>query len=61
MKHNRAAYSLKEFGALFGKSHTWTYRLTYQGKLKTIDGYGKKLVPASEVDRILNTAKDRDE
>tara|TARA_A100001515_G_scaffold21378_1_gene16208 strand:+ start:386 stop:571 length:186 start_codon:yes stop_codon:yes gene_type:complete len=61
MKHNRAAYSFKEFGELFGKSHTWTYRLSYAGKLKTIDGYGKRLVPASEVDRILNTAKDRDD
>ena len=58
---SRQAYSLKEFGELFGKSHTWSYRLTYAGKLKTIDGYGKKLVPASEVERILNTAKDRDE
>lgn len=57
----RQAYSLKEFGELFGKSHTWSYRLTYAGKLKTIDGYGKKMVPASEVERILNTAKDRDE
>jgi hypothetical protein len=58
---SRQAYSLKEFGELFGKSHTWSYRLTYAGKLKTIDGFGKKLVPASEVERILNTAKDRDE
>jgi hypothetical protein len=61
MKHQRAAYSFKEFGQLFGKSHTWTYRLNYQGKLKTIDGYGKKLVPASEVDRILKNAKGRDD
>ena len=58
---SRQAYSLKEFGELFGKSNTWSYRLTYAGKLKTIDGYGKKMVPASEVERILNTAKDRDE
>jgi len=58
---SRQAYSLKEFGELFGKSHTWSYRLTYAGKLKTIDGFGKKMVPASEVERILNTAKDRDE
>ena len=61
MKHNRAAYSFREFGELFGKSHTWTYRLNYQNKIKTINGYGKKLVPASEVDRIINSAKDRDE
>ena len=58
---DRAAYNFKEFAELFGKSKTWTYRLTYEGKIKTIDGYGKKMVTASEVDRIINSAKDRDE
>lgn len=59
-KHTRAAYSFADFADFFGKSQTWTYRLYYKGKIKVIDGYGCRMIPASEVDKILSEAKDRD-
>jgi hypothetical protein len=52
----RAAHSFKEFAAIFGKATGWTYRLEYAGKLKVIRGLGAKLVPHSEVDRLLSEA-----
>ena len=49
----RVTFSPGEFAALFGKSQTWGYRQIYAGKVKTITEYGRILIPASEVDRIL--------
>jgi hypothetical protein len=52
----RVALSPKEFAALFGKSQTWGYRQIYAGKVKTITEYGRILIPAAEVERILGEA-----
>jgi hypothetical protein len=52
----RVTFSPGEFAALFGKSQTWGYRQIYAGKVKTITEYGRILIPAKEVDRILGTA-----
>ena len=52
----RVTFSPGEFATLFGKSQTWGYRQIYAGKVKTITEYGRILIPASEVDRILGTA-----
>ena len=52
----RVTFSPGEFAALFGKSQTWGYRQIYADKVKTITEYGRILIPASEVDRILGTA-----
>ena len=54
--NRRVTFSPGEFAALFGKSQTWGYRQIYAGKVKTITEYGRILIPASEVDRILGTA-----
>lgn len=53
---NRVAFSPGEFAALFGKSQTWGYRQIYAGKVKPVTEYGRLLIPAAEVDRILGTA-----
>jgi hypothetical protein len=53
---NRVGFSPREFAAAFGKSVTWTYRLIYQGKLRVVTDFGRMVVPASEVDRILSNA-----
>lgn len=53
---DRAAFSPGEFAALFGKSQTWGYRQIYAGKVKPVTEYGRLLIPAAEVDRILATA-----
>ena len=52
----RVAFSPGEFAALFGKSQTWGYRQIYAGKVKTITEHGRILIPAKEVERILESA-----
>lgn len=49
----RVAYTFAEFAALFGRERTWVYRLADKNKVRVIRGYGKALIPASEVERIL--------
>lgn len=50
----RVTFTFEEFARKFGKNRTWTYRLAAKGKLRVIEGYGQKMVPASEVTRILS-------
>lgn len=50
----RRAYSLQETAAFFGKDRTWAYRQVKAGRINVITGYGAMLVPASEIERILN-------
>ena len=52
----RVAFSPGEFAQLFGKSQTWGYRQIYAGKVKAITEHGRTLIPAAEVDAILQTA-----
>ena len=52
----RVTFSPGEFAAMFGKSQTWGYRQLYAGKVKSITEYGRILIPASEVARILAEA-----
>ena len=56
-KKSRAAYTPKEFAALFGREKTWTYRQIYYGRLKSIKGHGGQLIPASEAERIVSEAE----
>lgn len=52
----RAAYSPKEFAELFGKSQTWGYRQIYAGKVQAITEFGRILIPANEVELVLEKA-----
>ena len=52
----RVAYSPKEFAELFGKSQTWGYRQIYAGKVTAITEFGRTLIPAKEVERVLESA-----
>lgn len=52
----RVAFTPGEFAALFGKSQTWGYRQIYAGKVKVITEYGRTLIAAAEVDRLLASA-----
>lgn len=52
----RVAYSPAEFAKLFGKSQTWGYRQIYAGKVNAITEHGRILIPAKEVERILESA-----
>lgn len=51
----RAAYSLAEFAKMFGKHRAWAYRMAKEGKVKTVDSLGNKLVSVAEVERILSS------
>jgi hypothetical protein len=53
-KVERAAYSLEEFSQMLGHNRAWGYRMAKDDRIRVIRGYGKALVPASELERILN-------
>lgn len=53
---SRVAYSPGEFAKMFGKSQTWGYRQIYAGKVNAITEHGRLLIPAKEVERILESA-----
>jgi Helix-turn-helix domain len=53
----RMVYSPGEFAALFGKHQTWGYRQLYRGTIKAITQCGRIMIPRSEVDRLLSSAK----
>lgn len=57
---DRAAYSPAQFAAACGKSATWTYRLLYAGKLKAVTKFGRLLIPATEMNRLMATAEPYD-
>jgi hypothetical protein len=52
----RAAYSPKEFAASCGRHPSWAYRLLYGGKVKALTDFGRILIPASELERVLSCA-----
>jgi hypothetical protein len=57
---HRAAYSPKEFAASCGRHPSWAYRLLYGGKIRAISELGRLLIPASELQRVLNLAQPYD-
>ena len=52
------AYSPVKFAALFGHEQSWAYRLIYAGKVKVITEFGRMMIPATEVERILESARE---
>ena len=42
-----------EFAATLGRRTTWVYRQISEGKIRVISKSGRKLIPRSEVDRLL--------
>jgi hypothetical protein len=55
-KDNRAAMTPAEFGALYGKSPTWSYRLIYDGTIRVIKPNGRIMIPVGEIERLNGTA-----
>jgi hypothetical protein len=53
----RAGFSPSEFAQQFGKEKVWAYRQIYAGRLKCIKGFGRTIIPRTELDRILSEAK----
>ena len=55
--NKRCVYSLPEFAEMMGRHRSWAYRQVSEGRIKVITGFGKAMIPAAEVDRILNLSK----
>ena len=53
----KPAYTVSEFADLFGRHKSWAYRLIYAGQIHVISEFGLMMVPASEVGRIIGTAR----
>lgn len=58
VKDKPIAYSPAKFAELFNHEQTWAYRLIYAGKVKVITEFGNKMIPASELERILSSARE---
>ena len=57
---SRAAYSPAEFAATCGRHASWAYRLLYGGKIRAVTELGRILIPAAELERVLNSAQPYD-
>jgi len=53
----RRAFSPREFAIQCGRHQSWAYRLLYSGKIRAVTDLGRVLIPASELDRVLDSAK----
>ena len=51
------AHSIKKTGELINLSRTSVYKLIADGTLRTIKLRNRRLVPATEINRILNPEK----
>jgi hypothetical protein len=56
-KTARKAHTPAEFAAVFGRHPSWAYRLLYAQKINAVTDFGRILIPASEVQRVLGSAK----
>lgn len=54
---SRAAFSPREFAAACGRHPSWAYRLLYAQKIRAVTDFGRILIPASELERVLGTAE----
>ena len=52
-KSDRLILTPAEFGALVGRSKTWTYRLIYAGVIHPLKSTPTLMIPRSEVERLL--------
>ena len=49
----RVSYSFAEFAAMVGRERTWVYRQVGKGNIRAITGYGRAMIPATEIERIF--------
>jgi hypothetical protein len=50
-------FSPNEFAALFGKQGVWAYRQIYAGRIRCVKGFGRTIIPRTELDRIFAEAR----
>jgi len=49
----RAAFSPRDFAALFGRNCSWAYRQIQAGRVRAVKTFGCMFIPRSEVERLL--------
>ncbi|MFO1128370.1 MAG: helix-turn-helix domain-containing protein [Rhodospirillales bacterium] len=49
----RRGYSIPEFGAVIGVGRTRLYEMIKSGELRTVKLGKRRIIPASEIDRLL--------
>ena len=53
---NRAGYSIREFSAAYGVCLQTTYNLINAGRIKSFKIGRRRIIPASEIDRLQDEA-----
>lgn len=53
LTNDRLILTPAEFGALFGRSKTWAYRMIYRGVVRPLKSTPSVMIPRSEVERLL--------
>lgn len=55
--NRKPAFTVAEFADLFGRHKSWAYRLIYANRIKVIESFGRMMIPASEVETVLDSAQ----
>ncbi len=58
---DRIAFSFEEVAQKFGSHRSWVYRQVKSGRLRTITGYGRLMISATEIERILSEKEEPNE
>ncbi len=56
----KRAYTLREVAAMVGRSYFTIHRAAVAGKLKTISGFGVRMVSDKELERFLGQTETRE-
>jgi excisionase family DNA binding protein len=54
---NRRAYTIVEAAKLLGVHKVSVYRRIYSGKIKVLSGFGRLMIPDSELQKFLGDVK----
>ena len=49
-------YTVAESAAQFGRHKSWAYRLISAKRIAVISGFGRMMIPKTEVEKILTSA-----
>jgi excisionase family DNA binding protein len=53
----RRAYTIAEAAALLGVHKVSVYRRIYSGEIKVLSGFGRLMIPETELERFLGNVK----
>jgi len=56
----KRAYTLREVAAMVGRSYYTIHRAAAAGKIKTIEGFGVRMISDKELERFLGQSETRE-